>query len=640
MWYPPPELTDHSEMRQFMEWLSIERGVTFEDYHRFWLWSVNDLEGFWGALLEYFHLTTEGQFSSVVDKRVMPGAKWFEGLKLNYAEQLFSKNSARVISVDEEGLRSDTGIEPLRSAALHFAGYLKSVGVKKGDTVAAYATNTWETLAAFLGCALSGVIWSSASPDFGVSSVVERFQQIQPKVLVGTDGYQYAGKRLDKTPALKGIQSSVPSIKDVVLVQKLGIRPDFEHMSFEEALDIGSGTSVSAVRVPFEHPLWILYTSGTTGPPKPIVHSHGGILLEHMKALSLHHDLKPKSTFFWYTSTGWMMWNLLIGGLLVGSSIVLYDGNAFYPDAERLWSLAEDTGITHFGVSAPFIHQSMKLGARPGETHDVSRILSIGSTGSPLTREGFRWVYEKVKDDVWLASVSGGTDVCTAFVGACPLLPVYEGEIQCRLLGARVESYDDAGNSVTGQVGELVITEPMPSMPVYLWGDTDFRKYKEAYFDLYPGIWRHGDWILITERGTCIIYGRSDSTIKRHGVRLGTSEIYRVVEGLEEVVEALAVDTGGQDSKLILFVVPRGNVPDDILRQRIASRIREDLSPRFIPDLIVRVSEIPKTLNGKKLEVPVKRLLQGIPPDKAVNIGSVANPNSLRDFVEFAKKMI
>jgi len=622
-----------------MEWVRSSRGITFEDYHRLWLWSVNDLETFWEALLEYFGLITEGRFSRVIDKRVMPGAKWFEGLSVNYAENVFSKSSGRVISVDEGGRRTELGTGELRSAALRFAGYLKTLGVKKGDTVAAYATNSWETLAAFLGCALSGVVWTSASPDFGVASAVERFRQVQPKVFVGVDGYQYAGKYLDKTQALKGIRSSVASIRNVVVIRKLGTHPELEHTPFEEALDKGQSVSVNIERVPFAHPLWILYTSGTTGPPKPIVHSHGGILLEHTKALSLHHDIKQQSTFFWYTSTGWMMWNLLVSGLLTGSSIVLYDGSAFYPDEHRLWKLAEDTGITHFGVSAPFIHQSMKLGVHPGDTHDLGRILSIGSTGSPLSKEGFRWIYERVKEDVWLASVSGGTDVCTAFVGACPLLPVYEGEIQCRLLGARVESYDDAGNSVTEQVGELVITEPMPSMPVYLWGDVNFKKYREAYFDLYPGVWRHGDWIMITERGTCIIYGRSDSTIKRHGVRLGTSEIYRVVEGLDEVVEALAVDTGGEDPKLILFVVSRGIVPDDILRQRIESKIRDDLSPRFVPDLIVLVSEIPKTLNGKKLEVPVKRMLQGVPLEKAVNIGSVANPQSLKDFEDFISRM-
>ena len=393
-------------------------------------------------------------------------------------------------------------------------------------------------------------------------------------------------------------------------------------------------------RVPFDHPLWVLYSSGTTGLPKPIVQGHGGILVEHLKVLSLHLDLKSDDRFFWFTTTGWMMWNFLVGGLLHGVTAVLYDGDPSYPDVNTLWRFAEESGMTYFGTAAPFIQACMKAGAEPGRDFDMSRIRSIGSTGSPLPPEGFRWVYEKVGADLLLASFSGGTDLCTGFVGSCALLPVRAGEIQCRCLGAKVEAYDAAGRPVVGEVGELVITVPMPSMPIYFWNDAEGRRYRESYFEVFPGKWRHGDWVKVTEEGSCVIYGRSDSTLNRGGVRMGTSEFYRVVEEMNEVVDSLVVDTGGETGagRLLLFVALREGVElDDALRSGITRRLRSQLSPRHAADEIYQVESVPKTLNGKKLETPVKKILAGTSPSKAVSLDAMSNPNSLGFFVELAK---
>ena len=585
----------------------------------------------------------------------MPGARWFPGASLNYAEQALRWDDDRpaVEFRAEPGSRPPETItyRDLRRRVAEVAAGLRHLGVGRGDRVAAYAPNIPETLIAFLATASLGAIWSSCSPDFGVTAVLDRFRQIEPKVLVAADGYVYRGTVHDRRSEVAELERHLPSVEAVVTVANLGremsglpfdelAAPNldgFVPQRYESVQNRRPGADLVFERVPFDHPLWVLYSSGTTGLPKALVHGHGGIVLEHLKALSLHHDLGRDDRFFWYTSTGWMMWNLLVGGLLVGATVVLYDGSPAAPDLGALWRMAEDTGTTYFGASAAYIQSCMKAGIVPAEEADLSRLRAVGSTGAPLSPEGFRWVYEAVHPDLALGSVSGGTDVCTAFVGSCPVLPVRAGEIQCRYLGAAVAAFDEDGKPVVDEVGELVVTEPMPSMPVRLWGDEGHARYRAAYFDTYPGVWRHGDWIRITEQGGCVIYGRSDSTLNRGGVRIGTSELYRVVEDVDQVVDSLVVDTGrlGDEGRCWLFVVlADGAVLDDDLRATIARRLRAELSPRHVPDEIVAVAEVPRTLNGKKLEVPVKRILQGERWEAVVSPDAMANPAALDVFVD------
>jgi acetoacetyl-CoA synthetase len=491
--------------------------------------------------------------------------------------------------------------------------------------------NIAETVAAFLACASIGAVWSSAAPEFGPRSVIDRFSQIEPKVLLAVDGYRYGGRDHDRRAQVEEIASAIPSLERVVRFGYLdgsGWPSDF----------LVSEASLSFEPVAFDHPLWVLYSSGTTGLPKPIVHGQGGILIEQLKKGYLHLDAHADDRLFWFSTTGWMMWNFLVGVLLTEASIVLYDGNPGYPDMARLWDLAEETGITTFGTSAAFIASCMKAEVTlRGDGRSLSALSAVGSTGSPLSPEGFRWIYDSLGDETWLFSTSGGTDMCTAFVGGVPTLPVYLGELQARMLGASVEAWDPSGRPLVDEVGELVITRPMPSMPLYLWGDSDGSRYRESYFDMYPGVWRHGDWIKITSRGTAVIYGRSDSTINRGGVRMGTSEIYRAVLALDEVVDALVVDVPrpGTDGWMPLFVVLReGASLDDSLVGSIRRRIREDVSPRHVPDEVLEIPEVPRTLSGKVLEVPVKRILCGVPVDEAASRESLANPAALDFFVE------
>jgi acetoacetyl-CoA synthetase len=470
-----------------------------------------------------------------------------------------------------------------------------------------------ETVVAFLACASIGAVWSSCAPEFGTPTVVDRFKQIEPKVLIATEGYRYGGKDFDRRDRIADIVGAIPSIEHTVMVPS----------GWEELL--AEPAELTFERVPFDHPLWVLYSSGTTGLPKPIVQGQGGILLEHLKKARLHSDLSPGDRFFWFTTTGWMMWNFLVGGLLAGATIVLYEGQ---PDPALLWQFAAEARVTTFGTSAGFVGASMKAGVRP-EPWDGLR--AIGSTGSPLPVEGFEWVYERFPD-VWLFSTSGGTDLCTAFVGGCPLLPVYSGELQARCLGASVESWSEDGRPLVNEVGELVITQPMPSMPIYFWGDSDGSRYRSSYFEMFPGTWRHGDWIKITDRGTAVIYGRSDSTINRGGVRMGTSEIYSAVEGVEEVLDSLVVDV---EDEMILFVVVRDQLSDEVVAE-IRRRVREHCSPRHIPDRVVQIPAVPRTLSNKKLEVPVKKILLGATPESAASRDSLANPEALDWVADFA----
>ncbi|HTF58422.1 MAG TPA: acetoacetate--CoA ligase, partial [Actinomycetes bacterium] len=525
------------------------------------------------------------------------------------------------------------------------AAGLRRLGVAKGDRVVAYLPNVPETVIAMLATASIGAIWSSCAPEFGVSSVVDRFAQIEPKVLVAVDGYRYGGAWHDRRDALAEIRRRLPTLEGTVLVTGPGREgsPSGDEggtTTWERLLEDGAGAELAFEPVPFDHPLWVLYSSGTTGLPKAIVHGHGGIALELLKSISLHLDLGPADRFFWFTTTGWMMWNFLVGGLLLGSTVVLYDGSPGHPDMGALWRFAERSAVTYFGTSAAFVLASMKAGVDPAREVDLSALHSIGSTGSPLPPEGFAWLYEHVAPDVLVGSTSGGTDVCTSFVTSCPLLPVYPGEIQCRSLGAKVESFDAQGRPVIGQVGELVVSEPLPSMPLFFWNDPDGERYRDSYFSTWPGVWRHGDWLEITERGTCIITGRSDSTLNRGGVRMGTAEFYRVVEGLDEVVDSLVVDASdpGGDGRLLLFVVLRPDTElDDGLRDRIRATVRAELSPRHVPDRIDAIAEVPRTLSGKKLEVPVKRVLTGVPLEQAVSVGALANPDAIHEVVALAR---
>jgi len=629
LWEPPAALRERSHMARFM----ADRGI--DDYAALWRWSVADLEGFWAAIWQRFDVG--GGYERVLADASMPGAVWFPGARLNYAERLFrGKPDDRVAILHASELHElgEWTWGQLREQTGRIRAGLRARGVGPGDRVAAYLPNIPETIAAFLATASLGAIWSSAAPEFGVRSVCDRFGQIEPKILLAIDGYRYGGRDFDRTAAVAEIAAEIGAP-----VARLGLM----HGGGWEAGFLGE-PELEFEEVPFDHPLWVLYSSGTTGLPKAIVHGHGGILLEHLKKMYLHVDAREGDRVFWFTTTGWMMWNFLASVLLTDAAIVLYDGNPGTPDLGRLWDLAEKSRMTCFGTSASYIASCMKAGIEPRggpPARDLSALRAVGSTGSPLAPEGFEWVYEHVGRDTWLFSTSGGTDVCTAFVGGCPVLPVYLGELQARALGADLHAFDEQGREVIDEVGELVLTQPMPSMPLCFWGDEDGSGLREAYFDHYPGVWRHGDWIRITPRGTAVIYGRSDSTINRGGVRMGTSEIYRAVLALPEVVDALVVDVPreGEENWMPLFVVLREGVKlDDALVAEIRRRVREDCSPRHVPSEVQAIAEVPRTLSGKVLEVPVKRILMGQPPEQTASRDSLANPAALDHFVALARR--
>jgi acetoacetyl-CoA synthetase len=566
----------------------------------------------------------------------MPGGRWFEGTRVNYAEHLLRgkpDDRVAILHASESRELAEMTWGELRELTARVRAGLVEAGVGRGDRVAAYLPNIPETIAALLATASLGAIWSSAAPEFGARSVIDRFAQIEPKVLLSVDGYRYNGRDHDRREVLAQIEREIPSLQRVVVLPYLG------HGGGDWDEFLGDAGPLEFEAVPFDHPLWVLYSSGTTGLPNAIVQGQGGILLEHLKKLVLHADLHQGDRLFWFTTTGWMMWNFLVSGLLSEAAIVLYDGSPAVDDMNVLWDLAAATQMTCFGTSAGYIASCLKAGVEPGRGRDLGALRAVGSTGSPLSPEGFDWIYEHVGRDTWLFSTSGGTDVCTAFVGGVPLLPVYRGELQARALGCAVDAFDENGNPLVDEVGELVITEPLPSMPVFFWGDEDGSRYRESYFEMYPGVWRHGDWIKITSRGTAVIYGRSDSTINRGGVRMGTSEIYRAVLEVDDVVDALVVDVprDGAEHWMPLFVVLREGVElDDELAQRIRRRVREDCSPRHVPDEVRQIAEVPRTLSGKALEIPVKKILMGTEPERAASRESLANPQSLQYFIELA----
>ncbi|MGH2418259.1 MAG: acetoacetate--CoA ligase [Candidatus Limnocylindria bacterium] len=642
LWMPPADVRERARIGSFLGWVERERGLAFNDYAALHRWSVDDLDAFWSAVWDHFGVRSVTDPGPALAEARMPGARWFPDARLSWAEhclRLAGRTGDDVVVVGRSQTRDRVTLtaDELRDAVARARAGLLRMGVGRGDRVAAYLPNVPEAVVGLLASASLGAIWSSCAPEFGTRSVVDRFSQIEPKVLLTIDGYRYGEREIDRTDEVAAIRAALPSLAATVVLPYL--RTDAPRVPDAVAWSelVAEPGELAFEQVPFDHALFVLYSSGTTGLPKPIVHGHGGILLELLMIHSLDHDICTADRFFWFSTTGWMMWNYLVSGLAVDATIVLYDGSPAHPDLSALWRLADEEVVTFFGTSAPYLMACRKEGLRPGETADLSRLRGIGSTGAPLPAEGFRYVYEAISPSVQLQSVSGGTDVCTAFVGASPLVPVWEGEISCRHLGCAVEAFSPEGRPLVDEQGELVLTVPLPSMPVAFWSDPDGERYRAAYFSDFPGVWRHGDWITFTDRGSCVISGRSDATLNRGGVRIGTAEFYAVVESIPEVSDSLVIHLDEADDRLLLFVVLRGGgALSDELGARIVGELRSALSPRHVPDEILAVPAIPRTLSGKKLEVPVKRILTGTPPDVAASRGSLADPSSLDAFIELA----
>ncbi len=645
LWQPTAERVANSQMTRFMQWVEAHRGLHLADYDALWCWSVTDLDGFWSALWDFAGIVSSAPYHTVLGRRDMPGAEWFLGARLNFVDQVLrNATDARpaVLSRGETGALRVTSWAELRQRTNDVAAHLRRCGVWPGDRVAAFATNTPETLIAFLATVSLGAIWSICSPDMGVQSVLDRFRQIEPTVFFVQESCRYNDKPLDRAEQAGTIIAALPSLRAVVKLPATGtghtLTTDTPCLDWRDIP--AEATPLRTEQVPFDHPIWIVYSSGTTGLPKAIVHGHGGMILENV-IVALHADLSQRDVFHWYSTTGWVMWNLQIGALIAGSTIAIYDGSPSFPDFGALWRFAVDAGVTVFGAGAAFYASCLKAGIVPRAQGDLTRLRGIGSTGSPLSEDCYAWIYRELGPDIWLAPMSGGTDIAGPFVGGTPLLPVHAGEMQCRCLGADVRAFDEAGNTLVDAVGELVCTTPLPAMPVFFWNDPDGARYRASYFDAYPGVWRHGDWITITPRGGAVVHGRSDATINRYGLRLGTAEIYRAVEELPEILDSMVIDLEvlGRPSYMPLFVVLReGLTLDNALRDRLRGAVRAAVSARFLPDDIFQIAAVPRTLTGKKLEVPIKRLLLGQEVTKVVNPDAVANPESLAWFVEFARR--
>jgi acetoacetyl-CoA synthetase len=650
LWTPNAARVEKSHLTAFMRWLESEKNLRFGSYAALWQWSVDDLEGFWGSIWEYFKVRSSSPFTAVLARREMPGAQWFPGARLNYAERALSHERADAVAlkfVSERAPLADMSWTELGSRVRILATQLRKLGVVPGDRVVAVLPNTPEAVIGLLATSAIGAIWSCCGPDYGPSGLLDRFGPLAPKVIICVDGYCYGGKAYDRKPQLRQLLSQIPSLQHIIQVpyfdsaDRSPLGPNV--LFWNDVLDHAPvpAAEFRFEQVPFDHPLWILFSSGTTGLPKAIVHSHGGIVLEHLKHLHFNFELHAGERMFFYVTTGWMVWNFLVGSLLSNVVPVLYDGNPVHPNPDALWKIIQDSGATLFGTSPSYQAGQQAAGTTPKQSFDLRRLESVTLAGSPVTAQCMQWFYENVKQDLWVASGSGGTDCCTGFVGGVSILPNYAGEIQARALGCAAYAFDDSGKSVINQVGEFVITKPMPSMPVKFWNDPGDQRYREAYFEQFPGIWRHGDFVLFNERGGSYVLGRSDATLNRHGVRIGTAEVYRTLDRIAELADSLVVnlDLPGGRFFMPLFVKLReGCTLDEPLRERIRASLRSENSPRHVPDKIYAVAAIPYTLTGKKLEVPVRRILMGKDPEKAANRSAVANPDSLDIFIAFAKE--
>lgn len=635
IWTPSAALAESSTIAAYMRWLDAERGLAFADYDALWQWSIDAPEAFWRSIWDYHGLTSPTPFDSVLENPAMPGAVWFPGARMNYVDQVLRHvrpGHPAIHHEAEDGTLTTLTWDQLAARVGALATSLRGMGIETGDRVVGYLPNTPDTIIAFLACASIGATWSLCAPDMGAPTVLERFEQIAPKALLTISGYDFTGKYRDRADQVQALIDGLPTLAHWITLDA-GAGIEARHTTRHDWADLlATPATPDPVALPFDHPLWVVYSSGTTGAPKPIVHGHGGIVLEHLVLQGLHGNLTPADTFSWFTSTGWIMWNAQVGGLLTGATIALAEGNPNHPDAGRLWRFIDRTGTTSFGAGAAYFIGCMKSGLKPSDIADLSTLRAVGSTGSPLPPEAYHWVWSELGDHIWLAPIAGGTDFAGAFLAGNPMLPVHVGEMQCRALGAAVQAFDDAGNPVIDDVGELVCTVPMPSMPLYFWGDEGDKRYKSSYFEHYPGVWRHGDWIKISAHGGAIIYGRSDATINRHGIRMGTADIYRVVEDRAAVADSLVVDLEylGRESCMILFLkLTTGETLTDDLRAQIISDLKSRASPRHVPDRIEIAPEIPYTLTGKKMEVPIKKRLLGHPMAKVATADAMANPACL-----------